>query len=249
MIRVGCEAARFLFVACIALVVAGCASTSQTLAVSQPMAVTPVTVPDAIHWYRDAAEQKAIYLEVYRAAVNSARTLAAGLPEGSWGVILDIDETVLDNSDYQKRQALAGQGFSADTWNAWILERRASRLPGAKEFIDTITDGLHGRIVLITNRKQEQCSATEDNLRAVSVRYNRILCDRTGDSDKNERFRAVVNGQPGVKPLNVLIWIGDNIQDFPSLSQQNVEDFSAFGTRYFAVPNPMYGSWQKVPAR
>ena len=116
-------------------------------------------------------------------------------------------------------------------------------MPGAKEFIDTILDGLKGRVVLVTNRKQDQCSTTEDNLRTLQIRYERILCDRLGDSDKNGRFNAVIKGEPGIAaPLNVLIWIGDNIQDFPVLTQASPSDFSDFGTRYFALPNPMYGS-------
>lgn len=213
-------------------------------------AAPALPLPDSVHWFRDSAEQRAIYLEVYREAAGSANVLAAGLPAGSWGVILDVDETVLDNSDYQKAQALAGQGFTPESWNAWILERKATALPGAKEFIDTILNGLHGRVVLVTNRKQDQCAATEDNLRNVQIRYERILCDQVGDSDKNGRFSAIIKGEPGVAaPLNVLIWIGDNIQDFPALTQQVPGDLSAFGKHYFALPNPMYGSWQKVPAR
>src|ERR1700722_9795898 len=100
------------------LLEAGCATTGpRSMPGHAPAAV--VSLPDSVHWFRDAAEQKAIYLEVYREAARSARTLAAGLPTGSWGVILDIDETILDNSDYQKQQALVGQGSTPDSWNAW----------------------------------------------------------------------------------------------------------------------------------
>jgi predicted secreted acid phosphatase len=109
-------------------------------------------------------------------------------------------------------------------------------------------DQLHGQIVLVTNRTQAQCDATEDNLRRASLRYSRILCDRVGSGDKNARFRSIVNGEPGTAALNVLIWIGDNIRDFPDLDQQLPGDLDQFGTRYFALPNPIYGSWQQVPA-
>jgi hypothetical protein len=61
-----------------------------------------------VHWYRDSAEQKAVYIETYRAAAVAARNLSQGLVPLSWGVILDIDETVLDNSDYEK----VSPGFS-----------------------------------------------------------------------------------------------------------------------------------------
>jgi len=250
MHRIHFRAIDLLLCVCAATALSACATNGEAPVPTHQVAAVPAVLPDSVHWFRDAAEQKAVYLEVYREATGSARLLSSGLPAGSWGVILDIDETILDNSDYQKRQALAGQGFTPDSWNAWILERSATRLPGAKEFIDAILDGLHGRVVLVTNRKEDQCSATEDNLRNLQIRYERVLCDRVGDSEKNGRFNTVIKGEPGVAaPLNVLIWIGDNIQDFPVLTQQAPSDYSAFGTRYFALPNPMYGSWQKVRPR
>jgi 5'-nucleotidase (lipoprotein e(P4) family) len=229
---------------------AGCVTslpTSTSSPVAQPSAST---LPDSIHWFRDSAEQKATYLETYLAATSSARTLSAGLPPGSWGVILDIDETILDNSDYQKQQALAGLGFTRESWNTWVLQRKAGLLPGAKTFIDAVRDELQGKVVLVTNRSHDQCGATEDNLHGVAVKYDQILCDDVGNGDKNPRFQKVIHGVTGVtSPLNVLIWVGDNIQDFPGLTQQAPGDFSPFGKNYFALPDPMYGSWQRVPER
>jgi 5'-nucleotidase (lipoprotein e(P4) family) len=234
--------------ACLALTLTGCV-TSGTRPSAAPKTVSPA-LPDSVHWFRDSAEQKAIYIETYREATEAARKLSAGLATGSWAVILDVDETILDNSEYQKRQALRGLPFETASWNAWIEERAATPLPGAKMFTDSVADDMHGQVVLVTNRSESQCAATADNLHKVGIRYNRILCDRVGDADKNGRFRAVVQGEPGVaQPLNVLIWVGDNIQDFPSLTQHAPGNSGQFGTHYFALPNPMYGSWQKVPAR
>jgi predicted secreted acid phosphatase len=54
-------------------------------------------------------------------------------------------------------------------------------------------------------------------------------------------------------PLEVLMWVGDNIQDFPGLGQ-NLRmmagpSYGRFGERYFLLPNPMYGSWESNPGR
>jgi 5'-nucleotidase (lipoprotein e(P4) family) len=202
-----------------------------------------------LHWFRDSAERTAIYLETFREAAQSARLNSRGLEPWSWGVILDIDETVLDNSEYTKRRVLENHTFDPRSWDAWVQERSAIALPGAKVFVDTVLDALHGQVVLITNRSDAQCAATEDNLNRASLRYSRILCDREGKGDKNGRFRLITAGETGkAAPLNVLIWIGDNIQDFPDLDQKSPGDFGQFGTRYFALPNPMYGSWQQAPA-
>jgi predicted secreted acid phosphatase len=71
-----------------------------------------------------------------------------------------------------------------------------------------------------------------------------------GPSDKNPRFEAVMNGRTaaGSAPLDIVAFVGDNILDFPQLSQaiktRGEAAFSEFGVRFFLVPNPMYGSWQ-----
>lgn len=236
--------------ALLGLFLSGCATQPPVSSAPLPGSAPAVSLPDSVHWFRDSAEQKAIYRETYLAATSAARTLSAALPGRSWGVILDIDETILDNSDYQKQQALAGLGFTVPTWNAWVMQRRATALPGAADFINSVRDELGGQVILVSNRSKDQCGATEDNLHSVGLKYDRILCDEVGDGNKNPRFERVLHGEAGVAaPLNVVIWVGDNIQDFPGLSQAAPSDFALFGKRYFALPNPMYGSWQKNPAR
>jgi len=203
------------------------------------------TVADGIHWFRNAAEQKAVYVQTYQAALRAARELSAGKTPGSWAVVMDVDETILDNSEFQKR--LGTRPFDPKDWSAWVDEGQATLLPGAKTFIDGVNE-LQGRVALVTNRAEAECPATEDNLRRVGIRYALILCARGGNGDKNPRFRRVAEGTAGQPPLEILLWVGDNIQDFPALTQATA-DFSQFGTRYFALPNPMYGSWMSVPPR
>ena len=81
-----------------------------------------------------------------------------------------------------------------------------------------------------------------------------VLCKPEGESDKNPRFRRVETGSaaPSIAALVVLQYIGDNIQDFPSLTQSARGDSASlaqFGRRYFVLPNPMYGSWERNPDR
>ena len=203
---------------------------------------TSQRIPNDILWASASAERRAIFHEVYAQATQSVRSRSAGLQPGSWAVVMDVDDTVLDTSAYDVRLAKQGRHFTLPTWNAWVQENSATLLPGAKEFIDVVIDELQGHVVLVTNREQSQCATTEVNLRAVGVRYDRILCDATGDGDKNPRFQSVIDGTP---PLQVIAWIGDNIKDFPGLSQRHTGDPANFGTRYFVLPNPMYGSWQR----
>jgi predicted secreted acid phosphatase len=79
-------------------------------------AAAPTT--SAVHWTRDAAEHDALMRQTYRWAGARLRERVVGLAAGTWAVILDADETILDNSEYQKERLSAGGGFSADSWTA-----------------------------------------------------------------------------------------------------------------------------------
>ncbi len=86
---------------------------------------------------------------------------------------------------------------------------------------------------------------------AHALAYDALLCrPNGGPADKNPRFEAVMNGgtAAGAGRLEVLAFVGDNILDFPGLSQKiktaAEEAYAEFGVRFFILPNPMYGSWQ-----
>jgi 5'-nucleotidase (lipoprotein e(P4) family) len=166
-------------------------------------------------------------------------------------VILDADETLLDNSEYQKRLAVAHARYSDSSWARWVLEGVAPAVPGAVEFTRQV-HALGGLVAVVTGRAESLCAVTRKNFAAVGIAADVVLCQPPGSSDKNPRFRLIQSGtaMTGVPPLEVLEWIGDNIQDFPTLTQGARNDpalLTPFGVSYFALPNPMYGSWEKNP--
>lgn len=193
-----------------------------------------------------------MFLQTYAAAADHVREAAAKRTKGAWAVILDADETILDNSEYQRRRAAQGLGFTQDTWDAWVLEEKATALPGAAAFLTLVRD-LGGRIAIVTNRDDNVCPATRRNMQALGLVNDVVLCRVNRVSDKNPRFEAVQKGTaiPNAGPLEVVAWVGDNILDFPGLSQDvhkgPADAFSNFGRMYFMLPNPMYGSWERLP--
>lgn len=209
----------------------------------------PVAHPNDVKWVRTSAEYPALTLEVYRGATEYVRDAARGLPAGSWAVILDADETILDNSEHQRRLAVEGKQFSDQTWAPWVRARAAPALPGAVGFIRAV-QAAGGRIAVVTNRADSLCADTQVNLESVGVRADLLLCQPIGPSDKNPRFEQVRLGSAvaGIGPLHVVAYVGDNIQDFPGLSQAARDTPGAldqFGRGWFILPNPMYGSWQR----
>ena len=102
---------------------------------------------------------------------------------------------------------------------------------------------------MVTNRRDHECRATEDNLASLEMPYDVILC-RTDTGDKNPRWELITSGKasPDLPPLEIVMWIGDNIEDFPdtdqSLLQASEAAWGDFGERFFVLPNPMYGSFE-----
>lgn len=236
------------------LVVATLAACAPAVAPAAAPTASAARLPNDIHWFRNSAEQRALTLQVYRSAGDQLRELARGMTAGTWAVILDADETVLDNSLYQVRITRRGERFADETWNAWVREARATALPGSAEFVRLVRQ-LGGRVAIVTNRAEIVCPETRQNLRTLGFVVDVVLCKPEGPSDKNPRFQAVAQGTaaPGLPPLRVLMYVGDNIQDFPTLTQElrNAQHsaFERFGRTYFMLPNPMYGSWERNPAQ
>lgn len=230
-----------------------CRSTARPpAAVSSPRAAraaASASEPDSIRWVRSSAEYRAALLQVYRLAGARIDAESKTRVAGSWAVVLDADETVISNLTYQAERAAQGLVFSQESWHAWVLRREAAPLPGAGAFLAKVR-ALGGRIAIVTNRLESECADTEAVFTMHALVYDAMLCRPDGQpSDKNPRFQAVAAGRTraGSSPLEIVTFIGDNILDFPTLSQASGSREPAlaeFGTRYFVVPNPMYGSWQ-----
>lgn len=214
-----------------------------------PTPAAPAPLPAALRWMRRSAEYRALTRQTYAFAALRLDDLARGRAAGSWAVILDADETVLDNSEYERRRASVDSGYTDASWAAWVRERAAGAVPGAAGFTAAVRS-LGGRVVIVTNRADSLCADTRANLQAAAVPADLVLCMPPGESDKNPRFERVQQGTaaPGLPALTVVEWIGDNIQDFPHLSQAARNDstaFADFGRRFFVLPNPVYGSWER----
>jgi len=166
-------------------------------------------------------------------------------------VILDVDETVLDNSPYQARQILDGFEFTTATWHDWVREARATPVPGALAFTRYAAEqGV--TVYYVTNRRAEVESATYDNLERLGFpmggeRDTLLTRDEQADwgSDKGTR-RQVVAAEH-----RILLLVGDNFGDFASGIDVTVAQRAElagqyselWGRRWIVLPNPQYGSW------
>lgn len=218
-------------------------------------AATPRVPTDELHWLRDSAEYRAITIQTYRAALEAAAEASAGRPAGSWGISVDADETILDNSTYEVELQRQGLVHTDAAWKAWVIRGQRTAVPGAATFLAGVQK-LGGRVTVVTNTVKSLCSDVATNLHALSLPYDILVCRADDGADRKEgRWKSIADGtaRPDLGPVEILVWVGDNIQDFPDQSQalrsQPESAFSDFGVRFFALPNPIYGTWEKNAPR
>lgn len=245
--------------------------TRDVATVAAPVAPTP-TGPahdnlNAVIWMQTAAEYEATVRGVYaaaRARIDSALSDpgwdALPLGERSDGfesrtpaIIVDADETMIDNSPFQARDIRDNRGFAYDRWTTWVSERRARAMPGAVEFAKYANErGV--AIYFITNRDTPaEAEHTIANLRALEFPIaadaaNVLLRGdvRAPGREKSARRRWVGSRH------RVLLMLGDNLGDFMDGVSTTVAARQAlmapyagwWGERWFMQPNPAYGSWE-----
>ncbi|MEL7834686.1 5'-nucleotidase, lipoprotein e(P4) family [Fodinibius sp. Rm-B-1B1-1] len=246
-----------LFTFLILLFVAGCSSTS-TLQ-------HPTT--SATLWVQNAAEYKALTTSVYQTATNN---LSMALEDSYWtaspkqedsslrelppAIILDVDETVLDNSPFQARMIKQNSSFNLQQWNAWVREANANAVPGAVEFTQQAAEqGVE--IFYLTNREAKVEEATRKNLRELGFPLDededRILSNHEREnwtSAKTERRAHVA------KNHRIIMLFGDDLNDFISakgISQQQRDELvvannNRWNRSWYILPNPVYGSWENA---
>jgi 5'-nucleotidase (lipoprotein e(P4) family) len=217
-------------------------------------AATPApALPDEVHWVRNSAEHDALFHQTFFLAGEELKRRAAAARPGSWATVIDADEAAIDNSEFERDLALSPSDYDEESWNEWVRQRKATALPGAVRYA-RLARALGGRVIVVTNRAEVVCDATRENLAAAGIVADLVLCKPEGESDKNPRFAQIAAGtaSPDLPPLEVLVWVGDNIRDFPLMSQElrfaPDSAFGEFGRQFFILPNPMYGSWEDNPA-
>lgn len=166
-----------------------------------------------------AAEAEAVYTE----ATAYIDSIEGDLPDGSWAVILDLDETVMNNVAYQISRDLSGESYTPESWHAWTQEEAATLVPGAAEFIRHV-NAAGGHIAFVTNRADADQLATENNLLDLGLTRPddfRVLLTRArpdGPSSKDGRYALVpvMLAAQGYPDVEVIAYVGDNKHDQPS---------------------------------
>jgi len=167
-------------------------------------------------------------------------------------IVVDIDETVLNNSPSNAYMAKNNLPFNVKDWYAWGEMRKAQPVPGSVDFLNyAVSNGV--KVFYISNRDESQKKATIDNLRSVGFKDasadNVWLRQAVTISTKEPRRTAVAD------KYRIVLLMGDNLDDFSDAfeTKSTAERFAAvdknrdlFGKRFIVLPNAMYGTWENA---
>lgn len=229
--------------------------------------VAPNDLLLATLWTQRSVEYRANALTVFalarirldEALVDKSWTAAPLEQKGDFqnlpaAVVLDVDETLLDNSAYEADRIRAGGRYEAVSWNAWVQRAEARAVPGAVEFARHAAErGV--TLFYVTNRAAILEEKTRENLAAVGfpLAPDRDTVLMPGErpewtSEKASRRAEVA------RSYRILLLIGDDLGDFVTGARARPEERVALAERYaprwqtdwILLPNPYYGSWERA---
>ena len=235
--------------------------------VQAPATAVAATHPtlSSVLWTQTAVEYRMITRQAFQLAASQ---LPAALTDDNWtaipqqteqdgyrslppAVIMDVDETLLDNTPFQARMIAQGSDFDPQQWREWVAEAQASAIPGARGFIQYLKNsGI--KPFYVTNRELE--APTLANIRThldpVATAEQVLVKNERPEwtSDKTTRRLAVAENH------RVLLLLGDDYNDFIKLDyashqQRNelAEQYREYwGQKWFMLPNPQYGHWERA---
>lgn len=206
---------------------------------------------NAVLWHQTSAEYKAICYQTYNLAkmVLENHLQNHAYPyEKAPVIVMDLDETVVDNSFYNAQLVLDKENYSKETWKEWSDLRSAGEIPGAVDFI-TFAQSKGVKVIFVSNRRVAELENTMENVKALGVQNidstNFLL--RVDEGSKMGRRNTVSENH------EIVMLFGDNLADFTELfDKQSTADRNdlvdslklEFGSRYMVLPNVLYGEWE-----
>jgi len=218
----------------------------------------------SVLYAQSSAEYEASNIQTY---VNAKSALDRALNDVTWtaaieqkdnfenkppAIILDIDETVLNNVPFQARSIIDGQSYPTG-WLDWMLEESSDAVAGVSDFLE-YSQSKGVKIFYVTNRIAVAEDATRNNLKKLGLPLDTdrdvlLMKNENGwTSDKVSRRKLVA------KDYRILLLIGDQLGDFLPLDETTLELDARkeladtykhmWGSKWFMITNPMYGRWE-----
>jgi 5'-nucleotidase (lipoprotein e(P4) family) len=228
-----------------------------------------VPAPDdnlnAVLWDQSAVEAEATMVQAYtlarirfdEAATEKTWTAAPAEQTGDFqnkplAVIFDVDDTILNTSQYQAWTVKAATRFSPDTWTKYVDSKIDTAIPGAVDFAQYAASK-GAKVFYVTNRNKDEKSATAERLKALGFPMGDNVDTLLAAKEQPDWTSAKGTRRAFIaKDYRILLLIGDNLGDFTDAYKGSIaerqkvfEDNKAhWGHDWIAIPNPTYGSWE-----
>lgn len=226
-----------------AFVLVGCAQKPDADAQLQQQAVL------GLNWMQQSGEYQALAYQAYNAAkvAFDHAKVAKGKKKA---VVVDLDETMLDNSAYAGWQVKHNKPFDGADWTRWVDARQSAAVPGAVAF-NNYVNSHGGKVFYVTNRKDStEKAGTVDDMKRLG--FNGVE-DSAFYLKKDKSAKAARFAEIEKQGYQIVLYVGDNLDDFGDsvYGKQNADrrDFAAqnkdkFGTTYIVLPNANYGGFE-----
>jgi 5'-nucleotidase (lipoprotein e(P4) family) len=233
------------------MLAAGCTQSQKDEKVTEVAKTNPSAYSTgAVLWQQHAAEYEALCYQAYNIGERRLDELVDvnKTYDKPLAVVMDIDETVLNNSSYNATLIKNKMLYSKKSWMEWTAMQSADLVPGALEFIQ-YARSKNVEVIFISNRMEAELDDTYQNIIDLGVdtvsKSNFYLKSTT--SSKDERRAKVAD------MYEVILFFGDNLGDFNGVfddttvieRKKHVKNFRPlFGDKLIILPNPMYGEWE-----
>ena len=197
---------------------------------------------------------------------NASKALDMALKDKTWtaaleqkdnfvskdpAIIVDVDETVLDNSSFQSRTILSGLSYP-NGWAKWVNESKATAVEGVYKFLHYANES-EVKIFYVTNRLESFREPTIKNLKSLGLPFddslNSLIMREDEDvRDKTERRKNIAEN------YRIVLLLGDQLTDFISTKEAYVfhsdrkklanKYADMWGSKWFMITNPTYGRWE-----
>ena len=197
---------------------------------------------------------------------NASKALDMALKDKTWtaaleqkdnfvskdpAIIIDVDETVLDNSSFQSRTILSGLSYP-NGWAKWVNESMATAVEGVYEFLHYANEN-DVKIFYVTNRLESFREPTIRNLKSLGLPFDDSLNSLIMREDENVRDKTK-RRKNIAENYRIVLLLGDQLTDFISTKEAYVfhsdrkklanKYSDMWGSKWFMITNPTYGRWE-----
>lgn len=222
---------------------------------------------NGVLWMQTSAEYRVLATSAYKQAKEA---LDKALRDPAWtaaveqgddpsklppAVILDLDETVLDNTGFEGRLIKDNTPYNRDKWEQWVKQADAPAVPGALDFLEYAkSKGV--AIFFVTNRSGKHEEFTRKNLQRLGIALSPEIDTVLSVGEEPHKWAADKRSRRAflAKQYRILLLVGDDVGDFVSVDdvapaeRRQVADShrERWGISWMLIPNPLYGSWETL---